>query len=171
MIASEVVSRILNGVQVAPTVWKSYGHAHEFCPRYLSTHGGLHGFCARIDKILRFATAAEVAALMGYGNCDSAIWLHLSMQTRWWQGLWDSIVPFVGSCVWCLLGVVSICTVAKLRGGGDPCDVVWRLMLVHKQASISSLDLFLLLFLLISTVRLSYMFRNGFDRRPLFDVF
>ena len=108
---------------------------------------------------------------MGYGDCDSAIRQHLSMQTRWWQGLGDSVVPLVGSSVWGLLGAASMCPVTKRRGGGDPCDVVWRLMLVHKQASISSLDFFLLLFLLISTVRLSYMFRNGFDRRLLFDVY
>ena len=87
----------------------------------------------RIDKILRFATAAEVAALMGYGDCDSAIWQRLSMQTRWWQGLGDSVVPLVGSFVWGLLGAASICPVTQRRGGGDPCDAVWRLMLVHKK--------------------------------------
>ena len=127
--------RILNGVQVAPTVLRSYGHAHEFCPSYLFTHGGLHGFCVRIDEILRFATAAEVAALMGYGDCDSAIWQRLSMQTRWWQGLGDSVVPLVGSFVWGLLSAASICPVTQRRSGGDPWDVVWRLMLVHKKAN------------------------------------
>ena len=77
-------------------------------------------FGVRVDKILRFATSAEVAALMGYGDCDSAIWQRLSMQTRWWQGLGDSVVPLVGSFVWGLLGAASICP---------------RLMLVHKKAN------------------------------------
>ena len=39
-----------------------------------------------------------------------------------------------------VLEVVLINKVTKRRGGGDICDVVWRSMLVHKQANIRRHD-------------------------------
>ena len=118
--------------QGPPTFLRLYGHAHELSQRRLIERK-LNGTVVQCKAFRRFATVSEVAALLGYGDCDGDHWMDESLQDQWWRGLGDSVVRLVGSFVWSML--VASYQPERTGPRQDPCDVVWRLMLHHKLAN------------------------------------